>query len=442
MRVLCRDIEEFNHYPWLVFLMDLRIHRKLITRLILVWAALSLLIGAAVYFIEIRKIDRYVGRMAAEESRGFVKVMQDYLTGPEAGQREQMIQESRRHIQKEHFISVELYDGNKQKILEMTHPEGAAIEEKIKKHGLTSFMDKEVHYEKFYGRAGQIYVLVLAPLKTENNEIIGYLNGVYKVTADTMTEIRNRIVFSLLQVVLIIFLTTAVIYPIVLVLNRGLIRMTIDLSHANIGMLKVLGSAVAKRDSDTNLHNYRVTIYAVRLAESTGIKKEDMQALIKGSFLHDVGKIAISDNILLKPGKLTDEEFANMKTHVRHGIDIIGHYAWLKDAANVVLHHHEKFDGTGYGAGLKGTRIPFSARIFAIADVFDALTSERPYKKALSLTAAMDIMNASNGNHFDPDLLAAFNNIAGQLYTEVSRTNERKLEIALDGIINRYFKPA
>lgn len=97
--------------------MDLRIHRKLITRLILVWAALSLLIGAAVYFIEIRKIDRYVGRMAAEESRGFVKVMQDYLTGPEAGQREQMIQESRRHIQKEHFISVELYDGNKQKIL-------------------------------------------------------------------------------------------------------------------------------------------------------------------------------------------------------------------------------------------------------------------------------------------------------------------------------------
>jgi HD-GYP domain-containing protein (c-di-GMP phosphodiesterase class II) len=417
-----------------------RIHKKLITRLILVWAALSLLIGAAVYFIEIRKIDSYVGRMAAEESRGFVKVMKDYLTGPTSGQREPLIQESLRHIQKQHFISVELYDGNKQKIVEMSHPEREAIEEKIKKHGLTPFMDKEVHYEKFYGRAGQIYVLILTPLKTETNAIIGYLNGIYKVTADTMAEIRNRIVFSLLQMVLIIFLTTAVIYPIVLVLNRGLIRLTADLSHANIGMLKVLGSAIAKKDSDTNLHNYRVTIYAVRLAELTGIKKEDMQALIKGSFLHDVGKIAISDNILLKPGKLTDEEFANMKTHVSHGIDIIDQYEWLKDAAEVVLHHHEKFDGTGYGAGLKNTGIPLNARIFAIADVFDALTSERPYKKEFSLTASMDIMHAGNGSHFDPNLLAAFDTIAGQLHAEVSRSDGKTLEIALDEIVGRYFK--
>jgi len=419
---------------------DSRIHKKLITRLILVWAALSLLIGAAVYFIEIRKIDSYVGRMAAEESRGFVKVMKDYLTGPQAGQREQLIQESLRHIQKQHFISVELYDGNKQKIVEMSHPEREAIEEKIKKHGLSPFMDKEVHYEKFYGRAGQIYVLILTPLKTESNEIIGYLNGVYKVTPDIMSEIRSRIAFSLLQVVFIIFLTTAVIYPIVLMLNKGLIRLTADLSHANIGMLKVLGSAIAKKDSDTNLHNYRVTIYAVRLAELTGIKKEDMQALIKGSFLHDVGKIAISDNILLKPGKLTDEEFTNMKTHVRHGIDIIDQYEWLKDAAEVVLHHHEKFDGTGYGAGLKNTGIPLNARIFAIADVFDALTSERPYKKEFSLTASMDIMHAGNGSHFDPNLLAAFDTIAGQLHAEVCRSDGKTLEIALDEIVGRYFK--
>jgi HD-GYP domain-containing protein (c-di-GMP phosphodiesterase class II) len=419
---------------------DSRIHKKLIARLILVWAALSLVIGAAVYFIEIRKIDRYVGRMAVEESRGFMMVMQGYLAGPQTGQREQLIQESRRHVQKEHFIAVELYDGKKQKIIEVRHPEGEPIEEKIKKHGLTPFMDKEVHYEKFYDRNGHIYVLILTPLKTDKDEIIGYLNGIYKVTADAMSEIRSRIVFSLLQVVLIIFLTTAVIYPIVLLLNRGMIRLTNDLSHANIGMLKVLGSAVAKRDSDTNLHNYRVTIYAVRLAESIGIKKEDMQALIKGSFLHDVGKIAISDNILLKPGKLTDEEFAVMKTHVRHGIDIIGHYTWLKDAADVVLHHHEKFDGTGYGVGLKDTSIPLNARIFAIADVFDALTSERPYKKALSLTATMEIMLAGSGSHFDSHLLAAFDTIAGELHAEVNRSDEKTLEIALDAIVDRYFK--
>lgn len=419
---------------------DSQIHKKLITRLILVWVALSLVMGAAVYFIEISKIDQYVGKMAAEESRGFVKIMQDYRTGPKAEQRKQMLQESQWHIQEGHFISVELYDGNKQKITEKRFPKEEAIEGKIQKHGLAPFMNKEVHYEKFYGQAGQIYVLILTPLKTETNEIIGYLNGVYKVPADTMSEIRSRIAFSLLQVVFIIFLTTAVIYPIVLLLNRGLIRLTADLSHANIGMLKVLGSAVAKRDSDTNLHNHRVTIYAVRLAEAIGIAASDMQGLIKGSFLHDVGKIAISDNILLKSGKLTDEEFANMKTHVRHGIDIIGHYAWLKDAADVVLHHHEKFDGTGYGDGLKNTSIPLNARIFAIADVFDALTSERPYKKAFSLTAAMDVMHAGNGSHFDPDLLAAFDTIAGQLHTEVRRCEGKTLEKALNEIVDQYFK--
>ncbi|MEE9913955.1 MAG: HD-GYP domain-containing protein [Deltaproteobacteria bacterium] len=408
----------------------------------MVWVVLSLVIGTAVFFIETRKIDSYVGKMAAEESRGFVKVMKDYLTGHQTDQRDQLIQESLRHIQKQHFISVELYDGNKQKIVEMRHPEREAIEEKIKKHGLTPFMDKEVHYEKFYGRAGQIYVLILTPLKSESNEIIGYLNGVYKVTADTMSEIRSRIAFSLLQVVFIIFLTTAVIYPIVLMLNKGLIRLTADLSHANIGMLKVLGSAVAKRDSDTNLHNYRVTIYAVRLAESTGIKKKDMQSLIKGSFLHDVGKIAISDNILLKPGKLTDEEFADMKTHVRHGVEIIGHYEWLKDAADVVLHHHEKFDGTGYGAGLQNTGIPLNARIFAIADVFDALTSARPYKKAFSLRTAMAIMQEGNGSHFDPNLLTAFDAIAGQLHSEVNHSDEKMLEKTLDEIVARYFRTA
>ena len=117
---------------------------------------------------------------------------------------------------------------------------------------------------------------------------------------------------------------------------------------ANTGMLEVLGSAIAKRDSDTSAHNYRVTIHAIHLGKILGFDNNALNSLIKGSFLHDIGKIAISDTILLKPGKLTFEEFEVMKTHVLQGCEIISNYEWLKDAEDVVLHHHEKFDGNGY----------------------------------------------------------------------------------------------
>ena len=117
-----------------------------------------------------------------------------------------------------------------------------------------------------------------------------------------------------------------------------------------------------------------------------------IRILIKGAFLHDVGKIGIRDNILLKPGRLDEEEFEEMKRHVNHGLDIISKSAWLNEASAVVGSHHEKYEGNGYPAGLKGEAIPVLARIFAIADVFDALTSHRPYKKPLSYEETIDIL--------------------------------------------------
>jgi HD-GYP domain-containing protein (c-di-GMP phosphodiesterase class II) len=161
--------------------------------------------------------------------------------------------------------------------------------------------------------------------------------------------------------------------------------------------------------------------------------------VIKGSFLHDVGKIAISDNILLKPGKLSHEEFEIMKTHIQHGVDIIESYDWLKDAAIVVQYHHEKFNGGGYGVGLKGYDIPIGARIFAIVDVFDALTSKRPYKEPVSFEETMRILNEGKGTHFDPDVLEAFNKIAWPLYSEISNTDDSALEGILNKLIDKYF---
>lgn len=211
------------------------------------------------------------------------------------------------------------------------------------------------------------------------------------------------------------------------------------LIEANVEMLEVLGSAIAKRDSDTSVHNYRVTLLALAMAEAHGLTRAQLQALVKGSFLHDVGKIAISDNILLKPGRLDAAEFETMKTHVLHGADIVGRYAWLGDALDIVRHHHERVDGRGYPDGLAGARIPVSARIFAIADVFDALTSVRPYKKALSFDDAINMMAADRGSHFDPELFDLFLGLAPSLYARVSQASTDELVEELRLKMRRYF---
>jgi len=411
----------------------------LIIRLLLAWILLSILIGAAVFFLEMRKVDAYVVSLALEESRDFERDHSKFLNNPDKLHLERLREEMRKHIEDKHFIAVKLYNRERELIVEANHPDARLIEEKISSHRRDIALIDDVHFRRFYGNGGQIFVLVQVPLKTTGRETDGYFEGVYKADPRTMAEIKNRILLSLLQVVVIIFFTALAIYPIVLFLNRGLIRLTGDLYHANVGMLKVLGGAIAKRDSDTNIHNYRVTIYAVRLAEAIGLKRENIVGLIKGSFLHDVGKIAISDRILLKPGKLTDEETAIMKTHVHHGVDIVGHYDWLKDAADVVRYHHEKFDGSGYEVGLKGHDIPINARIFSVADVFDALTSRRPYKEPFALETAMQILTEGRGSFFDPMLIDAFAGIAGSLYGEISGADDKLLDNRLDGLIDRYF---
>jgi HD-GYP domain-containing protein (c-di-GMP phosphodiesterase class II) len=409
------------------------------TRLLLAWLLLSALIGAVVTVIEMKNIDADVGAMATAESRGFITRDRDDLNSADPVQRERLYQESRKHIEAGHFIAVKLYSRDKALITAVDHPSVRLIESEIARHRRGMDLTDTVHFRKFYGEGLQIYVLIVTPLKTAAGPTAGYFEGVYKVPPQTMAEIKNRILFSLLQVVVIIFFTTLTIYPIVLTLNRGLIRRSRELFHANIGMLKVLGSAIAKRDSDTNLHNYRVTLYAIRLAEEVGLKRESVTALIKGSFLHDVGKIAISDLILLKPGKLTAEERDAMKAHVHHGMDIIGDYDWLRDALDVVRCHHEKFDGTGYPAGLRGSDIPIAARIFSLADVFDALTSRRPYKEPVPLEKAVQILKEGSGSFFDPALVDVFVGMAESLLTEIGEADEALLERKLDGLIDRYF---
>jgi HD-GYP domain-containing protein (c-di-GMP phosphodiesterase class II) len=152
-----------------------------------------------------------------------------------------------------------------------------------------------------------------------------------------------------------------------------------------------------------------------------------------------VGKLGIPDNILLKPARLDPQEFSVMKTHVEKGADIVQRSSWLREGTEVVGYHHEKYAGGGYPHGLTGGDIPVTARIFAVSDVFDALTSHRPYKKPLSFEETMDILEQDRDKHFDPTVLNAFGKVARELYDRYAGHEGDDLREELAAVVMTYF---
>jgi HD-GYP domain-containing protein (c-di-GMP phosphodiesterase class II) len=172
--------------------------------------------------------------------------------------------------------------------------------------------------------------------------------------------------------------------------------------------LHALGGALDLRDNATAGHSERVTRYSVEIAKVLGCTGEELRNIALGSFLHDFGKIGISDVVLHKPGKLTTEETEIMRQHVRFGYDMVSGISFLSGAAEILLAHHECYDGTGYPRGLAGNQIPMGARIFAISDTLDSMTSDRPYRNALSFEDARKEIVRCSGSQFDPNVVNAF----------------------------------
>ncbi len=187
-------------------------------------------------------------------------------------------------------------------------------------------------------------------------------------------------------------------------------KATADLKAREHETLQVLSKTAEYKDPETGSHIARVAHYSRMMAREYGLSLEEQELVFYASPLHDIGKVGIEDDILLKPGKLTPDEFETMKTHSDIGYEILrsSENPFLQAGAQIARSHHEKYDGSGYPAGLKGDEIPIFGRITAIADVFDALTSERPYKKSWSFEQAMEYITSQSGKHFDPDLVSIF----------------------------------
>jgi len=426
------------------------IHRLLIVRLGTATIILSLLFAAIAYFNNQGRLEDKIVELTRLRTDQFNLYIRDLLDSPAPltpevleNRLESFIAESGKAIIRDgHFVLVRIYDAEDKLLLDSSEEDFgaiAAVRRAVDEAPLIPLGPDETQVVTT-SLKGLPFVGVDLPMKNTANEMRARILGVFAVSPAAMADMRGNILQTMLYVVGLVIATALVIYPIIISLLGRLSRTTVKLLDSNLEILQVLGGAIAKRDSDTDAHNYRVTVYSVCLAEAVRLPRDQIRSLIKGALLHDVGKLGIRDNILLKPGKLDEEEFAVMKTHVDHGLEITDRASWLKDAQSVVGGHHEKFDGAGYPAGLQGESIPLAARIFAITDVFDALTSRRPYKEPMSFEESMQILDSGRGSHFDPELVDTFRNIARSLYDTYSGKDDQLPKDRLEAMTQDYFK--
>jgi putative nucleotidyltransferase with HDIG domain len=207
-------------------------------------------------------------------------------------------------------------------------------------------------------------------------------------------------------------------------------KAVVDLERSYDITLEALGDALDKKDAETEGHSKRVTAFTIAIARAMGLSKDQIAVIARGAFLHDIGKMAVPDAILRKPGKLTPDEILIMQEHCYHGYEILKKIPFLNEAAEIVYAHQERFDGTGYPRGLKGDEIPLGARMFSVADTLDAITSDRPYRPAQSLAAARAEIARWSGRQFDPEVVKVFLDMDEKIWPDLRKE--------VDGQVQRF----
>jgi len=217
---------------------------------------------------------------------------------------------------------------------------------------------------------------------------------------------------------------TILLFIVPIFLARYSFKLYIDMKEAHINTVGALTSAIDANDPFTHGHSYRVSRYALRIGNAMGLSSRDLEILEYGALLHDIGKIAIQHDILLKPERLSDQEFLTLKQHPTIGADIVENLKFLKEAAVLVRYHHEQPNGRGYPDGLKQDEIPVGARVILIADAYDAMTSDRPYRKGLSVEKVIEQLDTYKGEQFDLEI--------SDLTLKLIRTGEFPLIVETD----------
>lgn len=406
-------------------------------------AAVSMLLAAVAspfaWLIAHENAEADTVSMAMEESQRLLRRFDvTALSGPSA---EKYAQKAADTLVGGLFDIAEIYAADGSNLATAMTREGAALEQLLPGHRQPNY--RVATYEDLRFTGGRWVLRVFVPLVhadgAQPDEVAGYFEGVRVVPDWQREQIREHALNAALMVGLAALLCGAALYPVVVRLSADNDRKAREVLDSHLSLMEALGQAIAKRDSDTGAHNYRVAWIATRIAERLGVQGKAMQSLIVGSFLHDIGKIGIPDAILHKPDGFDKDELRIMRTHVQQGEEIVAGIDWLDEAHAIVSSHHEKWDGTGYPRQLLGEEIPLAARVFAVADVFDALCSKRPYKNGIGFDAAMAILEKDSGSHFDPAVIAAFRPIAKDVFDTLAKCRAVDTRNLLEQRIRMHF---
>ena len=414
-------------------------HKRTALRIAAVSILLASIAGPASWLIARNRAEGSMVALSIEESHRLMHRNRAIdLTGPKASER---AAEASRTIVGGLFDIAEIYDRSGQRLAKSLTAEGKDVESVLPANSapnyiVTSFESLTLPHDRWVLR-------VFVPLRESPGATTGPITGYFDGVRVMPIWQRRQIFVTSLSVALMAgmasLLCGAVLYPVVVRLSDDNERKAHEVLDSHLSMMEALGRAIAKRDSETGAHNYRVAWIASRIAERMGLSGRAMQSLIAGSFLHDVGKIGIPDSILLKEGKLDQAELDIMRTHVTQGEEIVAGTGWLDGARAVVSAHHEKWDGSGYPRQLAGEAIPLAARIFAVADVFDALCSKRPYKEPMGFEEVMAILEQSAGSHFDPAVMVIFRAMSREIFNRMRNCTESDARQLLEERVRQYF---
>jgi HD-GYP domain-containing protein (c-di-GMP phosphodiesterase class II) len=414
--------------------------RKLVAiRIAAVSILLASIAGPVSWFVARERAEGSVVALSIEESHRLIHHHHAInLTGPNASERAAA---AARTIAGGLFDIAEIYDSSGHRLAVSMTAEGKEIELAFREHAAPNYT--AASFESLKLPEDRWALRVFVPLRDSPTATTGPITGYFEGVRVIPIWQRDQIFVSSLSVALMVcfaaLLCGAAIYPVVVHLSADNERKAREVLDSHLSLMGALGRAIAKRDSDTGAHNYRVAWIAARIGEHMGLSGSAMQSLIAGAFLHDVGKIGIPDAVLLKPGKLDDAESLIMRTHVAQGEEIVAGTGWLDGAKAVVAAHHEKWDGSGYPRKLQGEAIPLAARIFAVADVFDALCSKRPYKEPLGLEAVTAVLDKGTGSHFDPAVMEVFQTMAVEIFNRLSNCTEGDARKLLEERVRRHF---
>ncbi len=424
------------------------LHRLLVRRILGMTLLVCLLVAGSFYFVEKSRFTRELKVNVLSTAGLFQSMIQAELDAPGLGDHakiQQVLDTFFTYVRNEklgHSVYIEILDAHGALVANrnnLPYPQASRLNAFIEayRHKPASAAG-EVQYELVVVE-GAPYLHILIPFADTQGRIVAYGESLFAIHSQIMDDARTRMFLSMALAVAVVLGTATLLFPSILRLLNQVYTVSLSLQDANLETLSALGRASAKRDSDVDSHSYRATIYAIHLGEALGLAGDGMRALIKGAFLHDVGKIGIRDELLHKPGRLTPEEFLEMRQHVQHGRDIVARAPWLHDALDIIGGHHERYDGTGYDRQLKGTDIPLGARIFALIDVFDALVSKRPYKEAMDFDQAMGLLDRERGRHFDPEVLDAFMPMAWELHARYAGKSTQELDETMRAFYAKYF---